>query len=113
MTLCSHHHEPLAEKILRKEQELTAIFNDHLLSNCTISLDKFDNSEIFIEILGKGNIIDHGSTHLHFYKKPKSKHLRKLAEKNTKHTFSREEIEQENILQSIVYPLVNDIIEQE
>ncbi|WP_395306524.1 hypothetical protein [Enterobacter sichuanensis] len=117
MSLCSHHHEtlakPLAEKILKKEQELTSILNEHLLSNCTISLDKFDNGEIFIEILDKGNIIDHGSTHLHFYQKPKSKHLRKLAEKNIKHTFSREEIEQENILQSVVYPLVNDIVEQE
>lgn len=117
MSLCSHHHEtlakPLAEKINKKEQELTTIFNEHFLSNCTISLDKFDNGEIFIEVLDKSNIIEHGRTYLHFYRKPKSKYLRKLSQKDTKHVFSREEIEQENILPSIVFPLVNDIIEQE
>src|SRR5699024_2968883 len=38
MSLCSHHHEtlakPLSERINKKEQELTAIFNEHFLSNC-------------------------------------------------------------------------------
>jgi hypothetical protein len=117
MSLCSHHHEtlaiPLSEKINKKEQELTAIFSEHFLSNCTISLDKFENGEIFIEVLDKTNILEHGRSYLHFDGKPKSKYLRKLSQKNTKHVFSRKEIEQENILPSLVFPLVNDIIEQE
>lgn len=117
MSLCSHHHEtlakPLSERINKKEQELTAIFNEHFLSNCTISLDKFENGEIFIEVLDKTNILEHGRSYLHFDGKPKSKYLRKLSQKNTKHVFSRKEIEEENILPSLVFPLVNDIIEQE
>ncbi|MFP1984439.1 hypothetical protein ACLEE6_08720 [Lonsdalea quercina] len=117
ISLCSHHHEtlakPLAERINKKEQDLTDIFNEYFLSNCTISLDKSDNGEVFLEILDRSNIIEHGRKYLHFYSKPKSNHLRKLSKKNTKHVLSREEIEQENILPSIVFPLVNDIVEQE
>jgi hypothetical protein len=117
MSLCSHHHEtlakPLAEKINKKEQDLTNIFTEYFLSDCTISLGKFDNGEMFLEILDKNNIIEHGRKYLYFYSKPKSKHLRKLSQKGTKHVLSREEIEQENILPSIVFPLVNDIVEQE
>lgn len=95
------------------EQELTSIFNEYFLSNCTISLDKFINGEIFIEVLDKNNVIEHGRKYLHFYSHPKSKHLNKLSQQGTKHILSREEIEQENILPSIVYPLVSDIVEQE
>ncbi|NDJ56707.1 hypothetical protein GWD52_06795 [Enterobacteriaceae bacterium 4M9] len=117
MSLCQHHHEtlakPLIEKIKKKERELTHFFNEHFLSNCTFSLDKFDNGDAFIEIIDKTNTLEHERKYLHFDGKPNSKYLRNLSKKGKKHIFSRKEIENENILPTIVTPLVNDIVEQE
>ncbi|MBA0208365.1 hypothetical protein [Pectobacterium brasiliense] len=117
VSLCEHHHEtlakPLRDRILDKEKELTKIFNEHFLSNCTISLDKYKNGEAFIEIKDSTALLEHGRAYLNFSGEPKSKYLKKLLKNGEKHIFSRDEIEQEGVLPKIVYPLVNDLIEQE
>lgn len=117
--LCSEHHEtlakPLYKKIEDKEKKLYSEFENHLLSNCIISLDKFKNGQAFIELIDKTGLIEHGKSYLHFYdkSKSKSKHLRKLIKSGKKHVLTKSEIEQEELLSMIIGPSIYDILDQE
>lgn len=118
-SLCQHHKEVFADPILKKidqnQKSLYRAIHKYLLERCVASFDSSEGGEVFLEIAGPGDFIDHEKIFFHspWNKSEVCKHVKFLKGKQLPYRLSRDELVNEEILSLVINPILSDLSDQE
>lgn len=118
VNFCEQHAkniaEPLSASILKKEEKLYQALKCHMLDHCKVTFDFVDgdNAKPFFKITGPEEIIEHGEVYLNAYQPVSSLFLPFMGRK-TPYNLVKDEVEECNILNQIIGPIIQDLSIQE
>ncbi|EOC9244093.1 hypothetical protein ACJCF9_002299 [Enterobacter cloacae] len=116
VALCQEHGlslaTPLSEELIKKEKELYELLHQELIHKCTVSFDITADGTPFFEIKGPDSFVEHGVMYFHLME-PVGDYIKSLFKKTLPYRFSMKEVAQEQILDLIISPIIEDLSEQE